>query len=320
MRAAGALLAACFVLAGCGGGVSIETRPTHVGILAIELATGNRVEFAVPDTTWSPRAMASEVVLGQAYFVAAVRLARVDVANGGLTLVSDATRGMGPLPSNLVAVAVDPAQGRAFAYDVGIQGIMGIDLATGDRTIVSDATTGTGPAFNIGPAGMLYDAAGARLIVAAPAVPVGPSVFRHALVAVDPATGHRTILSDSATGTGPEFSFNGSFALAPDFAGGRALVHFHSTLVAVELATGNRALIYDGPPYLFTTRIGADPANSRVIEARHDGLRAIDLPTGNAAAVSNEAMGTGPVLADAACISTDLPAGRVIVAGRIFDE
>jgi hypothetical protein len=80
---------------------------------------------------------------------------------------------------------------------------------------------------------MVWDAAGNRALVA--------DMKRHALVAVRGTDGQATILSDDDRGTGP--SIAGSYALALDSAGNRALFLRGEDVVAIDLTTGNRTVV-----------------------------------------------------------------------------
>ncbi len=282
----GLALAMWILFPACDNGGGSSTVP---GIWSIDLATGDRAQVAALEgTDPSPRGIAFDPVADRIFLVTTVRVIGVEAATGVPTVIADRTLGLGPDASLLEAIALDSANNRAFVFD-GPGLILAVDLLTGDRTVVADADTGSGPDFAAGrTAAMVYDTAGARLIVAAPAlVPDGDAV-----VAVSPVNGDRTVLSGSAKGTGPAFSFGGSLAVAADFANGRVFVAQNSTVLEVDLATGDRTLLHTGPPY--RSALATDVANSRLLQVRGGALVSIDILTGAVAILSDDSMGTGP--------------------------
>jgi hypothetical protein len=305
VRGAGLLAGISIALAGC-----VHSDPPIPGVWAVDLATGDRTEVALLGEHEFPRAMAGDAASGHVFVVTDVALIRIDVATGDEVTVADAATGTGPAFNLLDALALDEANGRAFVYDEPAR-ILQVDLSTGNRTVVSDTTTGTGPVFNIGTAAMVFDTGGARLIVATPALPKAGS-FDDSLVAVDPATGDRTVLSDSTTGMGPAFSFSGTIAIAADPGNGRVVVAQNSTLLLVDLATGDRQLLYDGPN--FRSVVAVDTVGSNVFQTWGPVLQEIQIATFAVTGIWDLAPGNGPFLADPRGIVLDPARNRVLIA------
>ena len=310
MKTIAVLLTTCMALASCnnGGGGS-----TVAGIWAIDLTTGDRTPVtALEGTDRTPRGIAFDPVGDKAYLITSFQVIVVDAATGIPTVVASPALGTGPDFSLLHAIAIDPANNRAFVYDSpGV--ILVVDLATGNRTIVSDADTGTGPAFTTAVAAMAYDATLGRLIVAAPAL----AAEGDAVVAVDPVTGNRSVISSSTTGTGPAFSFGDSLSLAADFVAGVVHVAEDSTVIEVALANGDRTLLHTGPTY--RSAIAADVANVRVLQVRGGVLLGIDTATAGTTVLSDDGTGTGPALAEPRGLEIDAARTRALVAAYAFE-
>jgi DNA-binding beta-propeller fold protein YncE len=279
------------------------------GLWSIDLATGDRALFAVFEgTDRFPRGTVFDAAADRIYVVTSARVFVVDAATGVPTLVSDAATGTGPAFTLLHAIALDAANSRVFVFD-DPGTVLSVDLATGNRAVVSDAAMGSGPAFTPGRgAAMAHDATGNLLIVAAPALPGAGD----ALVAVSPATGNRTVLSASTLGTGPAFSFAGGVAIAADFALGRVFVAQEGTILEVNLVTGDRTLLNDGPPG--RSAIASDIAGSRVLQVRGGELVAIALPGGGETTLSDAGMGVGPLPVEPRGLEFDAVRGLALAA------
>jgi hypothetical protein len=252
-------------------------------------------------------ALAIDPLRGRLLLADSVTGMLLSVRDGHGTLVSGSRRGNGLVPGLATSLTVDAANHRGYSVDgsrdliVSIEldaghrvlvssyqgddlvirdnlvwdvaggrlvgtnannGIVAVNVTTGTRSAFSDSTHGSGPLpLNIG--GIVYDANGGapRLMVS----------DHELLLAVDLATGNRTVLSQSGVrGSGPAL-----FALSQiviDEANNRALVVNRASanatvgdLFAVDLATGNRTIVlshallagdpkiaYDGDVYVGT--------------------------------------------------------------------
>jgi sugar lactone lactonase YvrE len=137
----------------------------------------------------------------------------VDLTSGDRSVFSGTGVGSGPVFTGATDIAIDLAGERLFVVDNTAQAVFVVDLAeatAGDRTVLSDdsdasnggAAVGTGPALGF-PSGVAFDAARDQLLIADRTL--------DAIVAVDLATGNRSIVSSltDAAGTGWGFSSPG---------------------------------------------------------------------------------------------------------------
>jgi hypothetical protein len=147
-----------------------------------------------------------------------------------------------------------------------------------------------------------------------------------ALVAVSYATGERTIVSDDATGTGPELQDPTAAVL--DEANTRVLALDGGTLLAVDLASGDRTAIASaevgaGDPLLAPFDLALDAANDRVIVLDTDAtdpqnpvatIFAVALATGDRTVIASGSSGSGPELFAPTAMAIDAANARVLVA------
>jgi hypothetical protein len=306
MRGAALLVGTGIALATC-----VNSKPVQSGLWAIDMTSGNRTRLvAIGGPDRFARDMVGEG--DQAFVVTVARLHRLDLATGTLAVVSDATTGTGPELSQAEAVALDLANGRAFVYDAPGT-IVEIDLGTGDRRIVADSAAAIGPPFNNATAAMCYDAAGARLIIATPSLPIGQD-FDDVLLSLDPGTAGWTILSSSTMGTGVAFSFGGALAMAPDLANGRVFVAQSGTVIEVDLATGDRTLLHTG----LSSRSAIAVDGTRLLQVVAGQLLAIDLATSVVTTISGVSTGTGPIAYEPRGLVADGARNRAIVGGYAY--
>lgn len=172
----------------------------------------------------------------------------------------------------------DPVGERLLVSNSSLDDIDDIDLVTGNRIEVSGDTVGTGAAFS-NPTGMAINSAGTILYV-------GDSISNDAdaIVTVDLATGNRTIVSDSDTGSGREISTINFLAL--DEVNNRLLVTdvgAEDSVVSVDLTTGDRTVIADqsgtgsGPVLQLPQEIAYNANDNSAYVADQGSLYAIDL-------------------------------------------
>jgi hypothetical protein len=257
-------------------------------------------------------------------------------APAGLTLDVD-TGLFGQVDSAGLVVVADP---EAAA-------LVSVNVASGTRTVLSGGPAGTGPAF-AAPKGVAFDPGDSTV----PARYLVVDEDANALFAVDPANGARTILSDAATGEGPELGApqGVTLELGADGRTGRALVVTANpaALIAVDLTTGERKEISgpnegDGsllsaplsvlmelrkaPQAPVDPAVDAAPVESPVFEPTgsalvvHNGdgngaLIAIDLTTGRRTELFQAGLGKGPLLDSPRAIWLDAGNDRLVIADR----
>lgn len=295
-------------------------------VLAVALDTGNRTvvaedretpgqDFSVPIALaldapegGTPRLIVTDSGLDMVLAVA--------FADGARSVISGFNIGEGPAlvePAYLVLDAPAGSAGRVLVSDTRENAVISVDLATSARTLLSGEGAGAGDNFQT-PAGMsldvetgLYgqvDSAG-QVVVADPDAA--------ALVAVNLATGTRTVLSGGPAGTGPAFSApKGVFFDPGDAAAsvpGRYLVvdEDANALFAVDPANGARTIISDattgtgpelGRPQGVTLELDADGRTGRalVVTADPAALISVDLTTGERKEISGPNEGDGEPL------------------------
>ncbi|HRI64777.1 MAG TPA: PQQ-binding-like beta-propeller repeat protein [Polyangium sp.] len=160
----------------------------------------------------------------------------VDRSTGNRTIISGGTVGSGPAFMAPSEVVVHPSGNPIWVIDAFASAIFQVDRSTGDRTIIADNTAiGTGPAFGV--SSLSYD--GTSLIV----------LGQGTVLAVDPATGNRTVVSGPTVGMGPQMT--GSF-LTVNPAGTTIYSVFSGRVLAIDRATGDRTM-------LANTNVGRGP-------------------------------------------------------------
>lgn len=246
----------------------------------------------------------------------------VDVDSGDRTIISDdddtnnnnAQVGTGPgldFPTSIALDTSDPAKPRLFVADADLDAVVSVDLNTGNRTVLSDdddesngnAEVGAGIGFRSPQSITLdnRDPDNLKLLV------VDSSL--DAVIAVDVATGNRTVLSDdedtsngnAEVGSGAEFSSPQSIILDnrdPDNV--RALVTDTSlrAIIAVDLDTGDRTVLSDdsdafnnnamvgnGLGFLIPASLTLDTSAIKprllVVDPNHDAVFAVNPETGD---------------------------------------
>jgi sugar lactone lactonase YvrE len=212
----------------------------------------------------------------------------VNLQTGARTILSD---NMTPNFANpfrsLGDIAVDSANNRALVADYGLNAVVAVNLSTGVRTILSDDITPNADNPFSSPRWITIDRENDRALVVDLQLHA-PSAL-HAVIAVDLATGTRTILSDNTT---PNV-INQFFHLTDitiDNVNNRALVtdHGNAAIIAVDLDTGARIIISDsetpdsGNILYYPKSIAVDDENNRALIADAGGnvIIAMDLDSG----------------------------------------
>lgn len=214
-------------------------------VIAVDLATGARTvlsDIQVPDAAnvlSAPAGIAVDTANNRALVVdnRADRLIAVNLQTGSRSVLSSA--GTPDTTNNFlapVAIAIDGT--RALVVDNGLDSVIAVDLATGARTILSSGTVPntTAPVLS-GPIAITVDAANGRALVLDNRL--------QALVAVNLATGGRTVLSSNTVPDATN-TFSGPAALALNGTAALVLDARLGTLFGVDLATGGRSLVSDG--------------------------------------------------------------------------
>jgi hypothetical protein len=296
-------------------------------LFTVDLATGSRaIVYTPPDINTAgisavrphvpplpPAVPLVDVALlgseGQrALVVAQGALFSVELASGKDTVISDDEVGGGPAFVQLVDMALDAEPGRALVLDLVLDALLAVDLTTGARSVISDGATGSGPALDR-PSGLALDLEAGRALVTA-----GTNEDA-ALLAVDLATGARSLISGQDKGNGPALRDPRDVAL--DAARNRALITdpIHGGLLAVDLDTGDRTILSSaatagGPGLELPAGVALDAQQGRalLVDQARDVLVAVDLETGARTLLSGDTMGSGHELHTPYAMALDLPA------------
>lgn len=209
----------------------------------------------------------------------------VDLATGARTILS----------SNTIPNADNPFEGvDDIVFDTNNSrllvlmnsSILAVDLTSGVRTVVSaEGIPDTTNEFLYAQK-MVMDEANNRALIVARI----PSRAIASLIAVDLATGARSVVSDtSMPNANNSFSFAQGVALALDSANNRALIGepYTDAMFAVDLTTGARSVVLDtsmpgvAGNFKYPRDIVMDTANNRalIIDSNLPGVYAMDLTT-----------------------------------------
>jgi DNA-binding beta-propeller fold protein YncE len=163
------------------------------------------------------------------------------------------------------------------------------------------------------PTDVAFDAAKGRLLVL--------DRSGHSIVAVDPASGARTLLSDHDHGSGTIPNDPISFDVDSDGAFAFVLDGANDSILKVNLANGTRMLLSGagaglGPDFVLPAAVAFDPVAERLLvaDAGHDGVLAVNLKTGTRSIVSNDGHGSGPLPFLPSDLVVDAPTNRALVS------
>ena len=297
-------------------------------VTGIDLATGNRMlvtdyrpDFEVNNNRFDGIAVDAG---GNRFLLSDSRLDQIltvdltDATRGVLTENSAGTGGPETLLWSIQGLVHDPDRRQVLLTRSGVtDSVLTIDLDSTARSVLTDrASVGSGPAFDF-PQDIVIDADNSRALFVA--------ASSNTLLAVDLASGDRTLVSGGATGTGP--AFGNPYDLALDAANDRVLVLDTGLGVfSVALATGDRVIVSDaatgtGPIWNFPRSLAFDPATGTafVLDYTTDVLYAVDVATGNRSVVSdNVGAGTGPNFDVPHDMAPDFANNRVLVVDYGF--
>ena len=235
----------------------------------------------------------------------------VAIARNGYarSVVTGAGKGSGTPLEEPIDLALDAENDRLYVLDNALDAVIRVDRLSGNRTVVSSGSiispgVGTGTSL-LNATALVFDASRRTLFV----VDDG----RDALVAIDPATGNRTTVSDNSPAYGATMNYWNSIAL--DAAHNRALAATPSldSVYGIDLTTGVRSLVSDRARDIPNANrtfsaIAIAPARSAAFLADDfsNAVVRMDLTTGartsitssglTAATLTHPVIGTGPEL------------------------
>jgi hypothetical protein len=297
-------------------GVFVMNRAT-LALISVDLATGNRALVSDSETGGGPEfypwGMAQEIYGGQVLITDLFlnALLAIDISSGDRRIVSNNTIGIGPLFVTPKMLALDRDQNRAFIADT--DRLVTVNLMTGDRSILSDSSRGSGQSFRY-MKGVAFEPSTNQLLVG--------EAYENRITSVDTVTGDRTVLTSPVNvGAGPKLEY--SQAITVDIANNRVLAVDHAldAVVAVDLASGNRAILSDatigsGPDFRQLWSLALDAANNRalVVDGQWESnLYWVNLLTGDRTVLSNSNVGQGPILETPDSVAIDFLNNRALV-------
>lgn len=268
--------------------VLVSTIPLN-DLVAVDMTTGARSPFVgagTPITATTDLAIdAPGNRLIALAWDAGPSLVAMDRTTGARTMLSGPGVGSGAAIGSAHRLALNAAGDVAYVADGSAATITRVALASGDRTPFADAVTGTGPTLAFPYSVIVHPTTGV--------VYVGDLAGVPRIVAIDPVTKVRTVVSSSGVGAGPVFDGNTFQDLAWDMAGDRLLVLTSIRLYAVDVATGNRTTLLDattgtGPRPGVMLSLDLDPATGLVwiLDQQHAGVMVADPATGDRVLVS----------------------------------
>lgn len=291
------------------------TGTGSVNVLPVPAELNNPKSITLDTSTTPPRALIVESAFDQ-------QIIALDLSNGSRTLLSDGDdASQGPEFGSIESITLDTSitPNQALVVDSVLDAVIAIDLNNGNRSVLSDADDTTNQNLMVGSGPGLSNPRSITLDNSNPASPRAliPDGDLNALVAVDLATGNRSIVSDDndetngnvVVGTGPGISFPSSIAVDnTDANNPRALISDVNlnAIIAIDLTTGNRSVLSDevdstNQDMMVGSGIGFDriqsitldnsnPANPRalVVDSILEAVIAVDLSTGNRTILSDE--------------------------------
>jgi hypothetical protein len=224
-------------------------------------------------------------------------LVAIDLSTGGAHDLSTID------PSNSISIATSMALDEAHhSVFVGSPNtVTQIDLNSGSRVVVSGgpSSVGSGPALIYSPLLVLdtYTNPGSPRLVGAVMVDIVARTA--AIIAVDPVTGNRQVISPSDPGSAP-LAWPTAVALDPTTKHLLVLDSETKALISVDLATGNRTVVSNqsnspDSPFAPSRGLAIKGGQAFVAQERGEVLR-IDLSSGARQTVLHSRVGQGPQL------------------------
>lgn len=220
------------------------------------------------------------------------------LVNGERALLSGPGRGAGPPFVDIADVIVSPLPGPCMTVvDAGAGALLDVDLLSGDRSELSGPGRGAGPPF-AGAQRLAASFPPGQLDGCAPRVVVidhplgGPT----ALLAVELASGDRTILSDATTGLGPTLLVPSALEILHGAATATVLDRARPAVFEVDLASGDRSVLADLPGLFAesTDLATIEPERILIAVASPPGLHVLRLSSGSTLVLSDASAGAGP--------------------------
>jgi hypothetical protein len=249
------------------------------------------------------------------------QLLSIDPHDGARSILTPPFRGDGPPLISPVAIALRQGGDALITLNrkgdlrqtTGGNNLIVVATMTGNRAIVANAAVGSGDAI-ADVLDLVEDSAHGRYLVT--------DWEARAIIAIDPDTGDRAILSDNVShGAGVEFMF--PLGIAIDTARNRAVVvePVLKALIGVDLETGDRTIITQvgragsGDDFATPNYVEIDAANDRafVTDWTLNAVFSVDLSSGARTILSGDTAGSGAPLQEPVRMAFDPVNNRIIV-------
>jgi hypothetical protein len=249
-------------------------------------------------------------------------LVTLDVETGRAAVLSDETRGTGPLFDQLGGFDIDAVHDRVIAVDWVNDALLGVSLSTGDRTVVSPkGSAGPTEFYLVGATAV--DSTGSRAFVST------SRQNTQAIVEVDLGTGQRRVVTSTAVGSGvPLEGLSGmSYDDVTTPAKPRLIASAGAPgrILTIDIATGAREVLPgSGWPLRYPGRPRLDAARRRVVvpDGSVDGdfVVAVDLATGARSLLGGGDVGRGVALSRLTSVALDRGTGTIYAGCRSLDQ
>lgn len=196
-------------------------------------------------------------------------------------------------------ISLSSAGDRIFLVDEVLRAVVAVDTTSGQRSVISDTERGTGAVLNA-PGTITQDGATDRVLV-------GDGTQ---IIAVDLATGNRSLFADLGTG-------NQAIDLTLDTNGARVLVVTTDNVLAVPTTGGSVTELSTGVTLPFNSpgSIVVDSAGDRalVVDSGDASVIAVDLASGARSVLASANVGNGVDLATPLGITLNNAASSALV-------
>lgn len=178
-------------------------------LFKIDLATGNREvvsDLSIYDGD-STAALAIDEKHNRAFVAFGLTIGVIDLTSGEHEIIANQSIGVGPILSGVGDMIYDNANDRLLVTSSSQEFVLSLDLKTNKRSFLFDGTIGSGPALTR-MASLALDKQNNLLYVSS--VAFGEQTK---IMAIDMATGNRTIVLDSCNGHTLDYKYDANLEL-----------------------------------------------------------------------------------------------------------
>ena len=274
-------------LADLGGNRALVTDSTSGRLFEVDLTNGNRELILDNPDQFNLQATALDTPNNRAFFINNTEgdpeLVEFNLSTKELRVISSTTIGSGPTLAFPEDIVFSPVSNRVFVIDSLARALFEIDIATGNRSIILD-NSNSGLEFDT-PLSLAVNGAETTAFVGDDG----------ALIAIDLATGDRTLVSGINFTTGEQIGGAGLFDITSmilDETNNRIFtIGEESEPTFVDLTTGEQSVItpdFSGVSFSSGKDTILDTENNRafVLDSNKRAIFAFDLITGAQALVS----------------------------------